>query len=43
MAPVVAMAQSAPPAAEMATETSIVEGVNKIILIGDSTTATGNG
>lgn len=43
MAPAVAMAQSAPPAAEMATETSIVEGVNKIILVGDSTTATGNG
>lgn len=41
--PVAAHAQSGPPRAEMATETSTVEGVNKIILIGDSTTATGNG
>ncbi|GGD70289.1 rhamnogalacturonan acetylesterase [Croceicoccus mobilis] len=38
-----ASAQAGPPQAEMATETSTVEGVNKIILVGDSTTATGNG
>lgn len=36
-------AQEAPPASVIATETSEVEGVNKIILVGDSTTATGNG
>lgn len=41
--PAAALAQSGPPRAEMATETSSVEGVNKIILVGDSTTATGNG
>lgn len=41
--PAGAMAQSAPPSAEMATETSTVEGLNKVILIGDSTAATGSG
>ena len=38
-----ALAQQGPPPAEIATETSAIEGVNKIILVGDSTTATGSG
>lgn len=38
-----AHAQSTPPKGVMATETSEVEGINKIVLVGDSTTATGNG
>lgn len=38
-----AFAQSAPPPSVTATGTSDVEGINKIILVGDSTTATGNG
>lgn len=37
------MAQNGPPPEVLATETSVVEGINKIILVGDSTTATGNG
>ena len=36
-------AQSGPPSSVIATETSTVEGINKIIMVGDSTTATGNG
>ncbi|RDS75670.1 lysophospholipase [Alteriqipengyuania lutimaris] len=38
-----AYAQSGPPPSVTSTETSSVEGINKIILVGDSTTATGNG
>ena len=38
-----AHAQSGPSASVTATETSAVEGINKIVLVGDSTTATGNG
>lgn len=38
-----AHAQSIPPKDVIATETSEVEGINKIVLVGDSTTATGNG
>ena len=36
-------AQDPLPQSEIATETSEIEGVNKIVLVGDSTTATGNG
>lgn len=36
-------AQTAPPQSVLVTEASTVEGINKIILVGDSTTATGNG
>ncbi len=41
--PAGAMAQSGPSPAEMATEISTVEGLNKVILIGDFTAATGSG
>lgn len=41
--PVTALAQQGPSRAEMATETNIAEGMNKIILVGDSTTAVGSG
>ena len=41
--PAAAFAQSGPPQAEVATETSSVEGLNKIVIVGDSTAATGSG